>query len=73
MELREWRGREGLAGLGSVEKNDEKILYGKRSFQEKKKEKNFPERRDSKYRGFEIGNFTEISMHAKHSRVTCNV
>lgn len=37
--MREWRGREGLAGLGSVEKNDEKIVYGKRSFQEKKKKK----------------------------------
>lgn len=39
--MREWRGREGLAGLGSVEKNDEKIVYGKRSFQEKKKKRTF--------------------------------
>lgn len=37
--MREWRGREGLVGLGRVEKNDKKILYGKRSFQEKKKKK----------------------------------
>lgn len=37
--MREWRDREGLAGLGSVEKNDEQIVYGKRSFQEKKKRK----------------------------------
>lgn len=34
--MRDWRGREGLAGLGRVEKNDEKILYEKRSFQEEK-------------------------------------
>lgn len=45
----------------------------KEVFKKKKEGKNIPERRDSKYRGFEIGNFTEISKHAKHSRATWNV